>query len=224
MLVSPAEPAAVRALGRTSMVPERFGFDVMWWAAGARVGVQRKEVKDLRASVDDGRLAKELRQAECAAVSRKVLIVEGSVRFDDQGRMQGRYTGRWTRAMWNGVLWGMWNAGWWVHPTANIRETCEALEMLEKWTQKERHGSLAARASKVPSIWGTRPSDREYATWVLEGIDGVGAELAGRIYDTFGGLPVQWAEGVDEQWMEMVPGIGKIKARKIMRGLDRRAR
>lgn len=218
VLIAPSEPPTIAALGKTSSLPERFGADMMWWVDGRRVGVQRKEVRDLRASAADGRLGKELGQMQAAGVDIRLLVVEGRVTFDADGRLVDGFGAPWTRAQWWGVQWSVQAAGCWVSWTANSGETVDMVRMFEKWTQKDRHTSLMTRG-RPGSIWGTRPDAREYATWVLQGIDGVGVELAGRIYDVHGGLPVTWAPGVDAAWLEQVPGIGKVKAAKISRGL-----
>ena len=67
MLISPSEPAAIRALGTTCDIPERHGCDVLFVAHGGYWGVQRKELKDFVASVNDDRLGKD---ANVAPVNR----------------------------------------------------------------------------------------------------------------------------------------------------------
>ena len=64
ILCSPTEPRSLVAeLGKTSGKPEQYGVDFMWMSHGFWYGVQRKQYpNDLEASLNDGRLQKELGQ------------------------------------------------------------------------------------------------------------------------------------------------------------------
>lgn len=148
-----------------------------------------------------------------------LLIIEGRVQFDTDGRLQDRWGPTWTYAQWVGVQWSIQHAGCWVMGTRDAGETAEVCRLFEKWVRKKRHSGLAARGS-AGSIWGTRPDQREYGVHVLQGISGVGPELAGRIFDQYGGLPVQWRKEVDEKSLTGVAGVGKVKARQILKGLN----
>jgi ERCC4-type nuclease len=224
MLIAPSEPPALRAIGKTSALPERFGADVLFTVQGHRVAVQRKEAQDLRASVTDGRLGKELGQMEAAGVTRRLLVVEGNIRFSSDGTLIDSGFGRtWSRAQWLGVLLGVMERGCWVLGTSSLPETIATVQAYEKWCRKDSHGSLSNRP-KPGSMWGGRLDDREWGVHLLQGIDGVGAGLAGKIFDQFGSVPVMWAEGVDEEWLTRIEGIGKKKAAKIHRALSPRTR
>src|SRR5262245_33572705 len=74
MLISPSESPAFRALGTSTWRAEDWGADAVWVARKRVWACQRKSLKDLVASVDDGRLAKEMLQLQGADVA--VLIVE----------------------------------------------------------------------------------------------------------------------------------------------------
>ena len=78
VLVAPTEPVALRERWEVSSLPERFGADVFWTvtrdARGLKVGVQRKEWKDLITSVEDARWAREL--AAMRALDVRFVVVE----------------------------------------------------------------------------------------------------------------------------------------------------
>lgn len=220
MLVSPAErDPRILALGTVSSLPERVGADILFFAHGRKVAIQRKDVRDLRASAVDGRLAKEIGQMSAAGCSPCLLVVEGKTTFDTSGVLQDRWGQQWTYAQWVAVQWSIQHAGCWVQATRDAGETAEVCRLFEKWVKKKTHHSLASRPA-AGSIWGSRPDQREFAVHFLQGLEGVGPELAGRIYDAYGGLPVQWRKEVDEKWLTGLEGVGRVKAKKILGGLN----
>lgn len=219
MLVSPTEPLPIRALGRVHSLPERRGVDIMFAAAGRWVGVQRKEIRDLVASVRDGRLHREVQQMCTSLTSRTlgvaVLVVEGRFTWTCDGEwVEQGY--RWTRRQHRGLLWSVRSKGIWVETTTSVADTADLCRDLEVWARKDRHSSLDHRPGPV-GLWG-KATTREYASHVLQGFDGVGPELAGRILDHFGRLPIGWL--VTAADLEEVQGIGKRKAKKLIDALE----
>lgn len=215
MLVSPAEPPKLREGRKVSSLCEQRGADFLFIAHGQWVGVQRKEIKDLLASIQDGRLQKELAQLqEC---EHRILIVEGQVRWTTEGEMLTDGYGRpWTRKQWRAVLWGVRSKGIWVEFTDSIADTIDCLNNLERWFTKDRHSSLERRPGPV-SLWG-RPSNEDYQRHLVMGLPGVGPELADRMVRTFNGVPFGWR--ITEAELLKVDGIGKKKAKAIWECLE----
>lgn len=213
--MSPTEPAPIRALGRTHSLPERRGVDVMFAAAGRWVGIQRKEIHDLVASVRDGRLHREVQMMAGGWLGTAVLVVEGRFTWTVDGEWvePGH---RWTRRQHRGLLWSVRAKGIWVEVTGNVDETADLCRDLELWAKKDRHSSLDHRPGPV-GMWG-KATTREYACHLLQGFDGVGPELAGRIVDHFGRLPFGWLVSAAD--LEEVPGIGKVRAKKLIGALE----
>lgn len=213
--VAPTEPVALKKVGRSSLMPERFGVDVMWGARGVKVGVQRKEWKDLIASVEDGRWAREIPMMT-GRLGEAWVVVEGWPQVDAGGRIVDKRFGRaWTEGMVRGVLWAAMREGVKVDRTADVAGTVAWVRGLVGWTRKAKHSSAVARPGPA-GMWGHR-EDRDWGVHLLQGLDGVGPELAGRIWDHFGGVPWRWDVGVDG--LCAVDGIGKKKAEKMMRAL-----
>ena len=80
--VAPTEPASLRAAAdHVSQHPERFGVDVLIVGAHHTVGIQRKTVSDLLASLDDGRLAEQSILMKGLGPNEVVVLIEGAVRF-----------------------------------------------------------------------------------------------------------------------------------------------
>lgn len=221
MLVSPTESPAFRALGTSTWKPEDYGVDCMWVARKRTYGVQRKALADLVASVDDGRLAKEILQM--ASLDSAWLIVEtgerggGGPREMPNGQLAelGKYGRPWTGVQYRGVLYGVASRGVNVLATRDEAETIVRVIELEAWSRKDRHESARGRGSAPVDVFGKR-GVREYGVWLLQSLPGVGTEMAGRIYDEFGGVPVRMREGVGLKELMKVKGVGKVVAQRIL--------
>lgn len=213
MICSPTEPAQLRdAASSVSMFPENFGADlVVGIHAGGWAGIQRKEVRDLCASIEDNRLTEQLVKLRQLPMS--MLIVEGELEWTNDGEMLGarnRFKSI-TRDRFDGVMWTVQSEGTWVCFTSGLSETIRVAKHFEKWVGKPRKG-LATRP-QVTAAWGS-PDSRDFQIHLLTGFPGVGPELAERILDHFGRVPWTWNVTVDE--MMQVVGIGKRKAEQIM--------
>lgn len=220
MLVSPAErDPAILALGKTSSVPEDYGADMLAFvhtkqAGTLVVGIQRKEWKDLLASVNDGRLAKEVQQMTRCDVA--VLVLEGRLAWTGDGKLVKGYGPEWTRDQLWGLMWSLQAAGVWVMTTGSAQETADLAASVVRWCRKDRHTSLAARGPAPRGVWGTRPDDKTFGAWVLQGIPGVGPTVARAVVEELG-MPLGWTVTVED--LCRVPGVGKGKATQMLRCL-----
>jgi len=214
MLVSPTEPALLKDIGRVSSTPEQYGVDFLWASRVGLVGVQRKEINDLVASLRDGRLAKEMGQWGKLDIA--VLIVEGKMLWSTEGYLLS--TRQFTKAQLLGVLFSVQMTGAWSLQTETLGDTSLVVKSLETWLSKDRHGSLRTRP-KAQGSWGTA-DNREWGIHLLQSFSGIGAEVAGRIYDSFGGVPLAWT--VDEVDLMTVPGVGPVRATRMIDSLGER--
>lgn len=222
MIVAPTEPAALKALGTVSLLPEAFGVDVIWHAKGGGLaGVQRKEVGDLIASVRDGRLGKELAQMQ--RLKHRMLVVEGRVEWTTDRKLMRGWSD-FTEAQWRGVMWTVQNRGCWIVATADVPDTVRCVVQWAAWLAKDRHSGLRTRGGieKGDGGWG-RPGNRDFEVHLLMGLPGVGGETAERMLDTFGVLPIKWRDGIVDGVgdLERVVGVGKKKAKKMWEALEK---
>lgn len=218
--VAPTEPKQLKALGKSTLMPERFGCDVVWYGKDNGEdqlwGVQRKELKDLIASVSDGRISKEIAQMRASGIPIPMIVIEGKVQFDTAGNLLWNSWGQqFTRGQWKGMLWSMMNEGAHIEYTKDITETVELVVMYARWTNKDKHTSIMRRPSAF-SPWGNATND-DYAVHLLQGFDGLGTDRAKAIIKHFKGVPLAWTV-TKEQMME-VPGIGKVIANKLIDAL-----
>lgn len=214
ILVSPTEPKTLKTLGTVSPVPERCGADfVLPTASGLLIGVQRKTISDFIASVLDGRLYESM--LRISDLAERLLLLEGRVRWTDDGEMLDIQQRHISREGWWGLLLSIQQRGTWVVSTSSLDETASFLRYLEQWAAKQTHRSLDTRPGPI-SPWG-RATSRSWAIHLLQGFAGIGPELAAAIYDHFGRVPLAWE--VTAKDLCAVPGIGKTRAHSLMAAL-----
>ncbi len=217
MLVSPTERDLLPLLSGRAIshsLPEQHGADVLVVAPGkGRLAIQRKTFPDdLLASLEDGRLAREialLSQAQCP-----VLIVEGQPQWTADGHLMVPRANRWTQVQLRNLL----RSVWWVHGiaieyTASIEDTAKAVLEMESWFRKEVHRSLLTRPKRVSRDSWRTSSQRDFALFFLQGLPGVGSVLAEAILERFGRIPMSWTCSLDD--LKTVDGIGDKRARAL---------
>jgi ERCC4-type nuclease len=180
--VSPTEPPSLRAIGRTTLLPERFGADIAWASRLGSVGVQRKEFPgDFIGSVTDGRLGEQIAKLQRVAV--RALILEGRGTWTTDGELVTSWGQPWTlEGHWK-FLMSVQLRGVWVFQVNSLDETIALVKAMHAW------------------------SNKAFACHFLTAFDGVGPEMAGRIFDRFGRIPLTFTVTPEE--MEMVHGVGK---------------
>jgi ERCC4-type nuclease len=215
--ISPTEPKELHKLGTVSWKPELHGVDIMFASKGRWIGIQRKEVKDFVASIENKLLNKQLSQMGNLDIP--ILLIEGQFKFTVEGVLAGKDYGRsWTdQSIW-GLMLSIQAKGVQIVHTQNLAATARFIKYSQTYFAKSRHSSLSSRDG-VFSVWGTKPTDKEYGVYVLQSLPGVGPELAERIWDIYG-LPMQLTIGMEE--LLKVDGIGKKKAENIVAALGKR--
>lgn len=214
LLISPAEPPALRKLGEVSTICEANGVDFLFVDAnGAWVGCQRKRVDDLVASIrgDDDRLSRELGQT--GALAHAILIVEGDWDWSSAG--ESRRVRGFTRSQFDGIMVSIQaEYGWMVMHSTSVTDTARLLARLQSWFAKPNHGSLERRPKLKTDGWAHK-SSRSWAMRVYQSWDGVGPGLAGAAYDSIG-LPLQWACSREE----LMKALGKTRGARVWETLS----
>lgn len=211
LLVSPAEPKVLHSLGAVSSLPETYGGDFLFACPHGLVAIQRKEVRDLIASIRGDRIARELGQS--AALHQMVLLIEGDWGWNAAG--MSTWVDGFSRAQYDGLLLSFQEAGWWVVFSSRIAETPAVLARVQSWFAKEHHGSLTQRP-KSGAPWGNA-GNKAWACHLWQSFEGIGATVAGALYDALG-VPLRWT--VTEAELLAVPGIGKVRAKALLAALD----
>lgn len=219
ILVAPTEPAALKSMltrlfdperVAVSSLPETCGVDVYWTGGGLSLGLQRKAWKDLLASAEDGRLAREAMQ--WGELFRAILLVEGRPKTDPSGAIIGYQDkgSRWTLAAMRNLMRSCEAAGAWVEWAQDIEETAAIVGELVSWSRKGSHTSLSTRPGPSKDGLMRLPT---MENWLLQSFPGIGRERADAILAHFGGLPMGWTVSAKE--LEGVPGIGPKLAQKM---------
>lgn len=181
--ISPTEPLPLRDIGKTSMRPEYYGCDVLIHGLHSTLGVQRKTVSDLLASLDDGRLAEQL--TLMGALDHRIIVVEGPLHWVD-GKL---HTDGWgssiSRKGLDRVLMSVRSTGCHVEYTRSLEQTIEWVQVMGEWADAEHHSTLQPVSQRVRGSWGERNA-RHYQIQMLTAMPGIGAGLASRIIDTVG--------------------------------------
>lgn len=218
MIISGLEPDALKALGTVAGVPEQYGADILIVERGIKVGIQRKQFPaDFLSSLADGRLYQQLHAMQ--ELDHAFVLIEGFGKWSLEGELIHDTFSRFTKRQFHGLIASIQlEFGVGVMQVRDLGESCVYLTNLELWLQKETHNSLRTRPGPPRDAWGTR-NNRAFALHFIQSFPGVGVELAGRIYDHFGGIPVKWSL---ENWKALtaVPGIGKEKAQRIWKVLE----
>jgi len=181
------------------------------------MGIQRKTYPDdLIASLDDGRLAREL--PLLARTEYPLLIAEGEPMWTADGHLMQSWSSRWTKQQLRNLLRSVWRVhGVMVERTTDINDTVSAVLELEEWFKKDTHQSLLTRHKHNKDSWGLA-NNREMARFLLQGFPGVGGTLACEIFDTFSCIPLQWS--ISKEELMEVPGIGVKRAQALWKVLN----
>ena len=199
--VSPTEPEALKALGEVSGIAESYGMDFI--IDPYLVGVQRKTVTDLCASMTDGRLYNQLRKAD--KLTAKVLILEGYPIYTTDDILVDNPA--FTRKQIEGQIRSLqFIGGYILRQTDNMADTARELKALDLWVNAEHHSLFSRPGKQAKNEWGQKVSDQEH---LLMGLPGCGYKKARAILDAVG-MPLAWRE-VD---LTDVPGIGEKTAEK----------
>ena len=187
MLISPAEPPAFKKLGTVSSQCERYGSDFLILSpVFGRVGVQRKEVKDLIASLADGRVEREIWQQK--GLDQAIWLIEGRLEWTSDGQLLSGARSRYTKSQHLGVLLSLYSNGYWILNTSSVPDSIELLSALNQWLAKKKHTSLLRRPSQRTS-YGTVGALKDQQIHVMQGFPGVGYDRAKTVVDHYGGLP-----------------------------------
>jgi len=216
VLVSPSEPGQLREVlaAVSSPLCEEKGADILAHTRKGLLGLQRKQIPcDLLASLEDGRLAREL-PLIARGVDFPILLLEGTFFYDadDRLRVNGRPT-RYTRIAIKRLLRSVFcSHGIYVEFSADLSETPAVVEELIDYFGHD-HMSLLARP-KAQGLWG-RPTPNDQLRYFYQGIPGVGVVLAQTLVGVFPSPADLLSASLAD--LKATPGIGRQRAGQVFR-------
>lgn len=218
MLIAPSEPTILKQLGEVSSYPERHGVDVLFDVGDMVVGIQRKEVKDLLASLHDGRLSYEIKQISTSSVvTNAYLLIEGIMQWTNEGQLNKEYGSEYTIAQHNGLLLSLASNSISTVYSPALHLTPTVISSLQTYLSKPRHSSLLARP-KATGKWGS-PTNLEFLTHLLQSFPGLGYEKGKAIVEKWG-VPLKWVLTVEQ--LADTPGVGIKTAKRLHDSLRRK--
>lgn len=213
MLVSPAEPPQLRKLGIVSSVPEQYGADFLIFSpVYGTVGVQRKEIKDLIASLSDDRVAREVIQMK--ELDHAIWVLEGSPMWTSEGVLMGTHSS-FSYTQFLGIKFSLLFQGFSVLQSSTLDQSALLLSVMEIWLKKDKHRGLNSR-SQPRGMFGAADTT-EWQIHFLQGLPGIGYERAKDIVEFYDGMPLQLKDGVK---LSDVSGIGKVVEERIRKVFD----
>jgi len=167
-----------------------------------RIAIERKTASDFINSIIDGRLFQQATKL-LENFSRPLIIIEG----DDFSSRKVH-----PNAIKGAILSMAVDYGIPVLTTKDSTETAELIALLAK--REEKAGRFARlRGEKKPM------TDKEYQVYLVEGLPGVGPELARKLLARFGNVENVFTAG--EKELKMVEKLGEKKAKEIRRILTK---
>jgi ERCC4-type nuclease len=167
----------------------------------------------LQASLLDGRLYLELAQLQASGgISYGYLIIESDLkRTTDNHLLDATLTIDQVRS----IIVKFAASGIVYLPTANLADTAACIANVGRYLESDSFDSIR-RPKQVTNAWGTVQSDA-FALWLLQSFPGIGPKNAKAIRAHFGRVPIAWEVSASE--LQMVPGIGKVMADKLIKAL-----
>ncbi len=200
--------------GQVSSLPERHGCDVLTLTPRGVIGYQRKTLPDLQASLNDGRLYRELSQLQASAtVTTAFLIIESPLtRTIDGGLVGSTLTIDSVRS----VIAKFGQHGIGYLPTDSIGDTARCVTATSKYLANDASGNIR-RPKQLKNEWG-RVTSESYALWLLQSFPGIGPKQARAIYDHYQGVPIKWTTDVES--LSAIHGIGVKTATRLIESLN----
>jgi ERCC4-type nuclease len=191
--------------GISSVLPERYGSDVLAFTKRGRVGFQRKQFPDdFFASEKDNRLTRELSQMQ--VLEHRWLILEGLPVYTSEGSLMSEYYSHWDKRSIRNLLRSIQirheiQVEW----AEDLEDTADMVREVILWVEKSKHVSLVTRNKEdVTDDWGFF-SGRDFARYFLQGFPRLGPRRAEQIYDYFERIPMKW----DCTLEELQDSVGK---------------
>jgi ERCC4-type nuclease len=224
LLISPTEHDLQTLLSgtgnkyRISPLPESHGCDILSITKVGVIGFQRKTLPDLNASLQDGRLYRELSQLSVSATVLHAFLIVESAFTTTTDNLYYTETNLSTSTL-RSLIVKFHVQGIGFIPTRNLDDTLYTVNTVSRYLSSGRAGTIS-RPKQVTNSWG-QTTNEEYGVFLLQSFPGIGPKVARSIYRHFGTVPIRWA--VDAAALAQVPGVGRKRAETLLAALSQGA-
>ena len=212
-LIVPNEPRNIKLLLH-DLIECPQGYDICLFTNIGKVGIERKKIpSDLIASIEDGRLGREIlaMREECKVM---IILLHGVMRYNENGTLR---LGRRTSYRWNEK--GIRNIrrtlefveGCYIETARNDKELVNVVNEIQDYLNEKDHFSTKGRLP-IKSDW-IKSTYYERVRYWMDGLPGVGARGAILLTDRFL-TPMSLFQATIEE-IDEVPHIGKVVAANI---------
>ncbi len=210
--IVPNEPKPIRNLF-PGLIECPCGYDITLFTKFGRVGIERKKVpSDLLASVEDGRLGKEIlaMREECSIM---IVLFHGRMRFLSDSKLNlGKRLSRWTdKGIRNLRRTIQFVEGCYIEDAANDIEMVKVINEIQDYLDGKQHLSTKGRTA-IRTDW-IKSTYQERLRYFYDGLPGVAASGAQKIASRFK-TPLELYGASVEEIME-VPRMGKTVSTSI---------
>ncbi len=209
--VTTNEPRSIKVLFPDAIeTPLRY--DMSIYAELGIAGIERKKIpSDLLASIEDGRLRRELiaMREECDF---SILLLHGKFRFKDDILYDGKHPTRWNRKGIRNMLRTLeWVEGCFIEYAVDNIELVDTVHELAEYLDDKSHFSLKGRPG-IQKIWAV-PTKLEKIVHFYDGLPGIAAVRARALALRFPDPLQLYEASVDD--ISSIRGFGKSAAIEI---------
>jgi len=212
-LISPAEPISLRSLPNalTDSLCEKHGADFMMFSKHGTILVQRKTPDDFIASIQDGRLSREI-SSMIDSSQYRFLLIEGRFRYSKTDNyVSGHRKTRWKREGIEKQKMTISSNGVIIVESYDLKDTPNVLEWIFEWVDKGFHTSLGSRPSLKPKTFYATTT--EEVMYFYQGIPHISVKLSILLRDVYPIPSLLYKATVDD--LLKLKGIGKFRATEI---------
>ncbi len=194
-----------------SSLCEANGADIIVKSTKGLVGYQRKTLADLKASLIDGRLFKELAQLRSSSIIAYPFII---IEHDSR---QVTTTGSFLDVdlsirTFQSLLTKFQLLSIYYLQSSSLKSTIDSIVNSSTYISSS-HSTELKRPSPPKDSWG-KSTSTDYLSYILQSFPGIGPKIADSIVEYFNNtLPLMWT--VDKRELSRVPGIGKVTAERL---------
>lgn len=211
IVITTNEPREIRDLFEDK-VEQLMDFDILLYTRKCCVTIERKQIPgDFLSSIQDGRLARELRAMKDIS-SIRIVLLHGKFIFRKDGELAAYGHQQWTKKGIRNLLRTLqYVEGVFIEQAETDDELVEVVNELQDYFDKDKHTSMRTRPV-IDTDWLV-PSRDERVQYFYQGIPHIGATKARKLVEHFPNPIDLYPATVAD--IQKIPGFGKTLANSV---------